>query len=106
MRNKAGKFIGKTILFMLPVLVLFEVLFRLGALPVITNSTLFDTKMMQVQKRHLKKIDLLAMGSSVTLYELKSDQMVKNFNMPYYNLASWGLHITDERILIDLFINE
>jgi len=103
MKKPINKFLLKTLLFVLPVLVFFEAIFRLGFAPIVTDSTLFDIKMLTVQKRHIKNIKLLSMGSSINLYELDSKIMVQNFNMPYYNFASWNLQIADmKRLLTDL----
>jgi hypothetical protein len=103
MKKTINRFLLKVLLFIIPVLVFFEVLFRLGFAPIVTDSTLFDLKMLAIQKHHIKNIKLLAMGSSITLYELNSDSMVKNFNLPYYNFASWGLQIADmNRLLASL----
>jgi len=103
MKNPKNRFLLKVLLFVLPVLVFFEVLFRLGFAPIVTNSTLFDIKMLTVQKRHAKNIKLLSMGSSMNLYELDSKIMAQNFNIPYYNFASWNLQIADmKRLLTDL----
>src|SRR5580700_5094592 len=103
MKKSINRFLLKILLFVIPVLFFFEILFRLGFAPIITNSTLFDVKMLAVQKHHIKNIKLLAMGSSITLYELNSDSIVQNFNLPYYNFASWGLQIADmNRLLTNL----
>jgi hypothetical protein len=47
---------------------------------------------------------LLAVGSSVTFYELNSQLMVKTFHHSYYNLGSWGMQIGDTRLLLEAFI--
>jgi len=103
MEKPLNRFVFKMLLFIAPVLLFFEVLFRLGFAPIVTNSTLFDIKMLAVQKHHIKNVKLMAMGSSITLYELNSNIIVQNFNLPYYNFASWGLQIADmNRLLTDL----
>jgi hypothetical protein len=106
MKSPFKIFFCKILLFVIPVFILFEVLFRLGFYPIITNSTLFDLKMIAIQKQHLKKVKLLSIGSSINLYDLNSDIIVQNFNMPYYNLGSWGLQITDMKLLLKGFVNE
>lgn len=100
------KFIFKTLLFVLPVLLIFEVLFRLGYSPIITNSTLFDLKMIRLQKQHIKHLKMISIGSSVSLYELNSKIIVHNLHVPYYNFASWGLQISDMRVLLGCFVND
>jgi hypothetical protein len=106
MKSPFKIFLLKLTVFIVPVLLLFETLFRLGFYPIITNSTLFDAKMLAIQRQHVKKIELLSIGSSINLYDLNSDIIVKNFDMPYYNLGSWGLQITDMRALLNGFVKE
>jgi hypothetical protein len=106
MTKPIDKFVLKTLLFVMPVFVFFEVVFRLGFAPIVTNSTLFDIKMLNVQKHHIKNVELLAMGSSVGLYELNSKLIVQNFHTSYYNFSSWGLQIADSRVLLTSFVKK
>jgi hypothetical protein len=106
MNNKLHLFLGKTLLFVIPVLLLFEMMFRRGFSPIITNSTLFDIKMLKVQKQGIKNVRLLSIGSSIGLYELNSRVMVEHFNMPYYNFSSWGFTVADMKALLDKFVKE
>ncbi len=106
MKRTLNKFVLKVLLFVPPALLFFEILFRLGFAPIVTNSTLFDLKMAEIQKRHVKNIKLMAMGSSITFYELNSKLMVQNFKMPYYNFASWGLQIGDMERLLPGFVRD
>ena len=99
-------FLYKIVLFVVPVLVLFEILFRLGFSPIVTNSMLFDFKMLEARKHHVKNVKLLSVGSSIGLYELNSGVIVKNLKMPYYNFASWGMTIADMRVLLNSLVKE
>jgi hypothetical protein len=100
MKSKLNIFLWKILLFVLPVLLCFEVLFRLGIYPIMTSSGFFDQKMMEVNKDRIREVKLMAMGSSCTLYDLSSAGMVRNFDLPYYNFSSWGLQISDTRLLL------
>src|ERR1700744_2974887 len=104
MKNGVKKFIVKIALLLAGIRIPFFVLFRFGYLPVITTSSMFDTKMMMAQKKHIGQTDLLAVGSSITFYELNSQIMVKTFHRSYYNLASWGLQMEDIKLLVGTFI--
>jgi len=104
MKKTAIQFLLKTLLFVMAIAAFFEILFICGCYPVITNSTFFDQKIFTMQQRHIKQVKLMAIGSSVALYELNSPIMVHNFNMPYYNFASWNLQITDTRALLSDFV--
>jgi hypothetical protein len=105
-KHNLNAFLLRCLLFALPVLLGFEVLFRLGFYPVVTNSLLFDDKMIRVQKQHIRAVKLLAIGSSSCLYDLSSRLMVQNFHLPYYNFSSWELQISDMRLLLAEMIKE
>jgi hypothetical protein len=100
------RFLLKVLLFALPVFILFELMFRLGLWPVITNSGLFDAKVRHIKQQHVGDVKLMAIGSSITLYELKSDLITQNVNMPYYNFASWGIQVSDMRLMLNDYVNE
>ncbi len=93
-------------LFVLPVFVLFGILLRLGFAPIVTSSGLFDAKMRHIKKQHVKQVNLMAIGSSITLYELKSDLVTQSLDTSYYNFASWGIQINDMRLMLYKFIPE
>jgi len=93
-------------MFALPVFILFEILFRLGFAPIVTSSELFDAKMRHIKMRHIKHVNLMAIGSSITLYELKSGIVAQNLDSSYYNFASWGIQITDMKRMLASFVPE
>lgn len=105
MKNNLAAFVFKTGLFLVPIVLLFEVLFRLGYYPVITNSTVFDKKVIQLQKLHIKKLKVLGLGSSITLYGLNSQIMVQNFGTSYYNFGSWSLQMGDLKYMMNSYID-
>lgn len=100
MKAKLNLFLLKTLLIVLPIGILFEVFFCLGFYPLITNSSLFDYKMIEVQKQHLKAIKIMAAGSSCGLHDLSSTVMVRDFEGSFYNFSSWGLQVSDQRRLL------
>ena len=104
MKNKIGLFLGKIVLFALPVIILFEVLFRMSYYPIITDSSFFDRKVMEIGKQRGKNITLLAAGSSVTLYELNSQVILDSLHVSYYNLGAWGLQIAETRALVEAVV--
>ena len=72
MKRGLNRFLLKLALLGLPILVGYEILYRFGIYPVLTNSQLFDNKMLDVQRHPPAGVKLMAMGSSVTLYDLDS----------------------------------
>ncbi|HXB09769.1 MAG TPA: hypothetical protein VNW04_21745, partial [Puia sp.] len=106
MKRELNIFVLRTALFAAPILLLFELLYHFGYYPIITDSSLFDRKVNLVRNRRLQRVDLMAMGSSVTLYDLNSREMVTAFDKPYYNFSSVNLQCTDIRILLRQFAKE
>jgi hypothetical protein len=106
MKNNLTIFLYKALFFIVPVFILFETLFRTGVYPIITNSSLFDRKMFEVQKQHLKKVELLSIGSSIGLYEVNSGVIVQNLKMSYYNFSSWGLTMADMNVMLKSFVKD
>ena len=79
----------------------------LGWNPVLTNSISFDAKAHELRRLRIEHIDIMAIGSSMTLNNLKTSTIDKFIpdDARYYNLASWGLTLADLEWLIDLFID-
>ena len=105
MKGKLNIFLGKTLLYAIPVCLLFEALFRFGFYPVVSNSSLFDYKMTEVQKQHLGTVKVLAIGSSCGLYDLNSPLIVKDLSPSYYNFCSWGLQVSDIQLLLPQLVD-
>ena len=106
MRRGIGLFLLKTVFFVLAVLGLFEILYRRGVWPIISQSALYDHKMIRLQQEPVKKVKIMAMGSSLTLYELNSELIVHNFSLPYYNFGSWNLQVSDIYPILKELVNE
>ena len=95
MKRPVTHFLLKLLLLVLPVIAGFELLYRLSIYPVLTNSLLFDYKMLEAQRHPPGEVKLLAMGSSVTLYDLDSRLIRDGLGVSYHNFASWGMQVTD-----------
>jgi hypothetical protein len=106
MKRDMTRFLSKTVFFVLPVFIGFEVLFRLGFFPIATNSGYFDNKMLLLQKHPLKSVRLLAIGSSITAYSLDSRVIVQHIDLPYYNFGSWNMQIGDMRIVLKALVED
>jgi len=77
-----------------------QLLNRKGLIPVFSSSSSFDTKLWKYYRQHQADgVDVLAIGSSLTYYNLNSDIVLKNIpvHSQYYNLSSW--HFTTEDLL-------
>ncbi|HEV9037784.1 MAG TPA: hypothetical protein VGQ51_14215 [Puia sp.] len=94
------RFLLKTFFFLLPVIIGFGILSRLGVPPMMTNSGFFDHKMQWLQRHPLKDVRLMAAGSSMTAYALNSEMIVEQLHLPYYNFASWSMQIGDTRVVV------
>ena len=61
-----------------------------------SNSLSFNEKIEFLKDKNLSKIELIAIGSSMTLNNINSEVIVNDFGYQnYLNLASWGFKITD-----------
>jgi hypothetical protein len=106
MRRQLNRFLLKLLLLALPVVAGFEILYRLSIYPVLTNSLLFDYKMLEAQRHPPGEVKLLAMGSSVTLYDLDSRMLGRDLGLSYHNFASWGMQITDIGAALHALVKE
>lgn len=106
MRRRLNRFLLKLFLIALPVFAGYEVLYRLGIYPVLTNSQFFDYKMLEALRHPPGEVKLMAMGSSVTLYDLDSRMLGRDLGLAYYNFASWGMQITDIGAVLHVLVKE
>ncbi len=75
---------------------------RLAPIP-ITGSVSYDEKLQLLRDRHGQSIDVLAVGSSMTLNNLKSDVVLQHLppGVSFFNAASYGQKISQSRKLIE-----
>jgi hypothetical protein len=106
MRRPLNRFLLKLLLFGLPILVGYEILFRARVYPVLTVSQLFDNKILDVQRHPPPEVKLMAMGSSVALYDLDSRMLGQDLGLAYYNFSSWGMQITDIGVVLQALVRE
>ena len=65
-------------------------LFQANIPPHYSNSFSLNAKLFHIQKQSFDKLDILAIGSSMTLNNLNSEVIVDRFGNSYYNFSSWG----------------
>jgi hypothetical protein len=106
MQRELNRFLLRLFLLALPVAAGFEVLYRVGIYPVLTNSQLFDYKTLEAVRHPPGEVKLLAMGSSVTLYNLDSRMLGQDLGLSYHNFASWGMQITDIGAVLHPLVRE
>ncbi|HXD77532.1 MAG TPA: hypothetical protein VN616_06970 [Puia sp.] len=100
MERPPAKFLLKLALMALPVFAGYEMLYRLSIYPVLTASQFFDYKVLEAGRHPPGKLSLMAVGSSVTLYDLDSRVIADSLQVPYYNFGSWGMQMTDIRAVL------
>jgi len=61
---------------------------------------------MLLSNKSLQKVDLMAIGSSAALFQLKSDAIVPAINLPYYNFSAWSLQMADTKLLLQHFVEK
>jgi len=75
-------------------------------IPLISKSISFDAKLHHYSKNNINQVEILAIGSSMTLNNLNSDVMVNKLKLKYYNFSSWGLQISDIHYLLKYYANK
>lgn len=97
---------SKSVLFAIPVLIGYKILYLMGLPPTVTDSSFFDYKMYDVHKHRIGPVTIMAVGSSMTQYSLNSKMLVNHFHRSYYNFASLGFQISDMRRELQVFVKE
>jgi hypothetical protein len=100
------KFLLKTAIYGILVLALFEGLYRMGFLPVVTDNTLFDWKMAWLQQRPKIQPKFIVVGSSAALYGIRTAPMVKNLPLSYYNISAPLLNLTSCWIIVKSMVRD
>lgn len=74
--------------------------------PLLTNSVCFDSKLQQVRDAKIEAVDVLSVGSSMTLNNLSSKIMTAQLNehLSYYNLGSWGLKVNEMEHVMNIAV--
>lgn len=106
MRRGLNRFLLKLFLLALPVVAGYELLYRFSIYPVLTNSQFFDYKILEALRHPTGEVKLMAMGSSITLYDLDSRKLVRDLGVSYYNFASWGMQLTDIGAVLHALVKE
>jgi hypothetical protein len=84
----------------MPLVLILCVIYCSGYYPLISNSLSFDAKILEVKKIKLKHVDIMSIGSSVTLNNLDGRVIEDSLQRPYYNFGAWGLQVGDLNHLI------
>jgi hypothetical protein len=100
------KFLLKTSLYGILVLVGFEGLYRAGFFPVVTDSTLFDWKMSWLHRHPEVQPKFVVVGSSTALYGIRSAQMVRSLPLSYYNISSPLLNVASSMTVVRAMVRE
>lgn len=97
-------FVIKLLFFVVSIICFYELLFLAGFSPTITDNHAFDQKMLKLSDHPLKKVEVMALGSSIALFQLKSEEIVPVVKYSYYNFSAWSLQLTDTRRLAEHFV--
>lgn len=100
------KFLEKTALYLILVAGGFELLYRAGFPPVVTDSTYFDYKMAWVRQHPLQQVKLILVGSSVPLYGVQSGPVVQQLPLSYFNFCSWRMRISECRSIVETLVRD
>ena len=105
MRRPLNAFLRKLLLYILLVLIGYEVAWRVGLYPVMTVSELFDHKIRQARESPTDP-NVMSIGSSQTLFGLNSATIADSLDPMYHNGGSWGLQLTDTWVTLPVLLEE
>jgi hypothetical protein len=100
------KFIIKTILLSIPAIIipLIFLIYYGFPPPKLSGSISFNAKILNLNEMQLDgDIDVLAVGSSMSLNNIHTKTVKKHFGEKYFNLSSWGQNIGEDYKLIKIF---
>jgi hypothetical protein len=100
------KFIRKTILLSIPIIIIpLIILIYYGfPPPKLSTSTSFNAKILNLNEMQIDDdIDVLAVGSSMSLNNIHTQTIEKYFGEKFFNLSSWGQNISEDYNLIKIF---
>jgi hypothetical protein len=100
------KFISKTILLSIPIIIipLITLIYYGFPPPKLSESISFNAKILNLKEMQLVgDIDVLAIGSSMSLNNIHTKTVKKHFGKNYFNLSSWGQNIGEDYNLIKIF---
>lgn len=96
--------IGRLALIILPVLILYTLLFYSGYLPVLSDSISFDAKAYELKRVNLKHTEVIVVGSSVALNDLNTKIIKENIPLSYYNFGAWSLQVDDDYKMLKHYV--
>lgn len=103
------KFIIKLTLFLsIPTLLISALALFLSSMnalpaPVLSGRVSFDEKARFISRHPFSKLDILATGSSMAMYNLSSEVVFENTSndIRYFNFGSWGMKIEDSALFLE-----
>lgn len=92
----------------LPILGLYMLLNKAGIRPLLTDSVSFDVKADAIADANIDQLDVLGLGSSISLNNLgsKAIQDYIGDDFSYYNFSSWGLTMKDLNVMIPVLVEK
>lgn len=103
------KFIYKTILISLPILIipLCFLLFYGFPPPKLSISTSFNSTILNIKENQLiNDYDILAIGSSMSLNNIHTKTVKKYFGNRYMNISSWGQNVSENYNLVKILTKQ
>lgn len=102
------KFIVKLVLFsgIIGAIIIGWCIWQKDDILTITNSISLDARLYEMKNMDAGHFDVVALGSSMTLYQLDGETFVEHLDegASFYNFSAWGLQISDSRKLLEYIV--
>ena len=106
--NHMKKFIAKLVLLsgIIGAIIISWCMWQKNDILTITNSISLDARLYEMKNMDAEHFDVVALGSSMTLYQLDGETFVQHLNEGdgFYNFSAWGLQISDSRKLLEYLV--
>lgn len=90
----------------IPLSLLYRYLVTKDYMPILSDRMSYDAKIQFAIQQDVQDVDVIAVGSSVTLNNLHSQRLTEYFgpDRPYFNFASWGLKMTHHLAVMPTYL--
>lgn len=103
------KFIVKLLLFgvMVSSIILYWCFIQRNDVLVLTNSISLDTRLHEMREIKLEHLDIVGIGSSMTLYHLDGETFMDKMeeDISFYNFSAWGMSVADDEKMLQYIVD-
>jgi len=86
-------------------LIIFDLITYKSTILKLSTSNSFNIKLWKMHNINSSKINIISIGSSITLNNLNTESIIKKYDSSYYNTSSWGFRINNQYDFLKIITN-